>query len=54
MRIAFEVSTLYLVDVQRRSLYVSCTLFNRTAWFQYWPRPITGRRSLTCGTRGFA
>ena len=51
MKIALAVSSLYLVDVQRHSLYVACTLFGRTAWAQYWPRPIAGQRILTYGVR---
>lgn len=52
--IELYISALYLVDVRRRSLYISCTLFGRTVWVQYWPRPIAGKRFLTCGARGFA
>lgn len=49
--IQFQASSLRLVDVGRRSLYLSCTLFGRTVWLQYWPRPIAGRRVLTWGAR---
>jgi hypothetical protein len=41
MRIVeFDVSIGRLTDVGCRSAYVALTLFDRTAWVQWWPRPI--------------
>jgi hypothetical protein len=50
--IAVHVSASMLTDVNRRSFYARVTLFGRTLWVQWWPRPIAGRpRMLTCGAR---
>ena len=49
----FYVSSLFLKDVERHSLYIKVTLFNCTAWFQYWPRPgiNPGTKLFSWGTR---
>jgi hypothetical protein len=45
------ISNRKLTDVQKRSFYLSVTLFEFTAWCQYWPRPIAGKKLFTYGAR---
>lgn len=48
--IKLHINVMMLTDVQRRSFYITLTLFNRTVYFQYWPR---GNSSVpwSCGYR---
>lgn len=51
MLLGITINSMLLSDVNRRSLYACITVLGHTTWVQWWPRPIPGRRMLTCGTR---
>ena len=50
--LSLYVSAAMLTDINRRSFYLHATILGTTAWLQYWPRPIVGKHTLTCGLRG--
>lgn len=49
--IGFKAHSSRLTDVNRRSFFATVTLCDWTAWVQWWPRPIAGKKMLTAGIR---